>query len=95
MDNDNIPITTFSIPRGLYEWLVMPFGLKNASQVFQIKMNKIFSDYSSFIIVYIDDILICSDNEQDHEKHLDIFITLYKEHGIILSEKKVEIKKKK
>ena len=38
--------------------------------------------------------LICSDNEKDHEKHLDIFITLCKEHGIILSEKKVEIKKK-
>ena len=57
-------------------------------------MDKIFFDYSSFIIVYIDDMLICFDNEKDHEKHLDIFITLYKEHGIILSEKKVEIKKK-
>ena len=37
--------------------------------------------------------LICYDNEKYHEKHLDIFITLCKEHGIILSEKKVEIKK--
>ena len=54
-------------------------------------MDKIFSDYLSFIIVYIDDMLICSDNE----KHLNIFITLFKEHGIVLSEKKVEIKKKK
>ena len=60
----------------------------------QRKMDKIFSDYSSFIIVYIDDMLICSDNEKDHEKYLDTFITLCKEHGIILSEKKVEIKKK-
>ena len=94
MDNDNIPITAFSTPRGYYEWIVMPFGLKNAPQVFQRKMDKIFSDYSSFIIVYIDDMLICSYNEKDHEKHLDIFITLYKEHGIILSKKKVEIKKK-
>ena len=72
----------------------MPFGLKNDPQVFQRKMDKIFSDYSSFIIVYIDDMLICSDNEKDHEKHLDVFITLCKEHGIILLEKKVEIKKK-
>ena len=94
MDNDSIHITAFSTPRGHYEWIVMPFGLKNAPQVFQRKMDKIFSDYSSFIIVYIDDMLICSDNEKDHEKHLDIFITLCKEHGIILSEKKVEIKKK-
>ena len=37
--------------------------------------------------------LICSDNEKDHEKHLNIFITLYKEHGIVLLDKKVEIKK--
>ena len=94
MDNDSIPITAFSTPRGHYEWIVMPFGLKNAPQVFQRKMDKIFSDYSSFIIVYIDDMLICSDNEKYHEKHLDIFITLCKEHGIILSEKKVEIKKR-
>ena len=57
-------------------------------------MDKILSDYSAFIIVYIDDMLICFDNEKDNEKHLNIFITLYKEHGIILSEKKVKIKKK-
>ena len=57
-------------------------------------MDKILSDYSAFIIVYIDDMLICSDNEKDNEKHLNIFITLCKEHGIILSEKKVKIKKK-
>ena len=76
MDNDSISITTFSTPRGHYKWMVMPFGLKNAPQVFQRKKNKILSDYSSFIIVYIDDMLICSDNEKDHENHLDIFITL-------------------
>ena len=57
-------------------------------------MDKIFYDYSSFRIVYINDMLICSDNEKDHEKHLNIFITLCKEHGIVFSEKKVEIKKK-
>ena len=57
-------------------------------------MDKTLSDYSSFIIVYIDDMLICSDNEKDHAKHLNIFITLSKEHGIVLSEKKVKIKKK-
>ena len=90
MDNDSIPITL----RGYYEWMVMSFEFKNAPQVFQRKMDKIFFDYSAFIIVYIDDILICSDNEKDHEKHLNIFITLCKEHGIVLSKKKVEMKKK-
>ena len=90
-----MPITTFSTPSGHYEWMVMPFGLKNTPQVFQRKMDIIFSDYSAFIIVYIDDMLICSDNEKDHEKHLNTFITLCKENGIVLSEKKVEIKKNK
>ena len=94
MDNDNIPIKTFSTPRGNYEWLVIPFGLKNVPQIFQRKMDKIFSDYSTFIIVYIDDILTCSKNEKDHEKHLNTFITFYKEHGIVHSNKKVDIKKK-
>ena len=79
IDNDSILITTFSNPRGHYERKVMHFGLKNAPRVLQRKMDKILSDYSSIIIVYIDDMLICSDNEKDHEKHLNIFITLYKE----------------
>ena len=88
MEKDSIPITAFSTPMGHYEWLVMPFGLKNTPQIFQRKMGKIFFEYSNFIIVYIDDILICSDSEKDHEKHLNTFITLYKEYGIILSGKK-------
>ena len=84
MENDSIPITGFSTPRGYYEWMVMHFGFKNAPQVFQRKIDKIFSNYSNFIIVYIDDILIYFSNEKDHEKHLNTFITLYKEHGIVL-----------
>ena len=72
----------------------MPLGLKHAPQVFQRKMDKILSDYLAFIIIYIDDMLICSDNEKDHEKHLNTFMALCKEHGIVLSEKKVDIKKK-
>ena len=94
MNNDSIPITTFSTPRGHYEWMVMPFGLKNAPQVFQRKMDKIFFDYSDFIIVYIDDMLICSNNEKYYEKHLNTFITICKEYGIVLSENKIDIKKK-
>ena len=57
-------------------------------------MDKIFSDYLVFIIVYIDDMLKCSNNEKNHEKYLNTFITLCKEHDIVLLEKKVEIKRK-
>ena len=55
MDNDNIHITTFSTPRGHYELMVMSFGLKYAPYVFQRKIDKILSNYLSFIIVYISD----------------------------------------
>ena len=94
MDNNSISITAFSTPKGHYEWLVMPFGLKNAPQIFQRKIDKIFSDYPTFIIEYIDDILICFENEKDREKHLNTSITLCKERGIDLSDKKVDVKKK-
>ena len=95
IDNGSIPITTFSTPRGHYEWMVMPFGLKNALQIFQRKIDKIFSNYSAFIIVYIDDMLICSDNEKDHENHLNIFITLYKEQVQFFQKKQLISRKKK
>ena len=45
IDNDSLPITALSTPRGHYEWMVMPLGLKNAPQVFQRKIDKIFVDY--------------------------------------------------
>ncbi|GKG20345.1 ORFIII-like polyprotein, partial [Tanacetum coccineum] len=70
MDEESIPWTAFLVPGGLYEWLVMPFRLKNAPAVFQRKMDKCFKGTESFIAVYIDDILVFSKNEKDHAKHL-------------------------
>jgi len=66
MEEESIPWTTFITPDGLYEWLVMPFGLKNAPAIFQRKMDDCFQQYSQFITAYIDDILIFSENEHDH-----------------------------
>ena len=57
IDNDSILITALSTLRGHYEWLVVPVGLKIATQNFQRKFDKIFSCYSTFLIVYIDYIL--------------------------------------
>ncbi|GJR92595.1 retrotransposon protein, putative, ty3-gypsy subclass [Tanacetum coccineum] len=53
MDEESISWTTFLVPGGLYEWLVMLFGLKNTPAVLERKMDKCFKGTKSFIAVYI------------------------------------------
>jgi hypothetical protein len=67
----DIPKTTFITKYGLYEFMVMSFGLTNAPTYFMYLMNSVFMDYlDKFMVVFIDDILIYSQNEQEHEEHL-------------------------
>jgi hypothetical protein len=67
----DIPKTTFITKYGLYEFMVMSFGLTNAPLYFMYLMNSVFMDYlDKFVVVFIDDILIYSQNEQEHEEHL-------------------------
>ncbi|QRW23397.1 Retrotransposable element Tf2 protein [Rhizoctonia solani] len=63
--------TAFKTKYGLFEYLVMPFGLTNAPASFQDMMNKIFRDLLDvYVIIYLDDILVFSLNEKDHETHV-------------------------
>jgi hypothetical protein len=56
---------------GLYEFTIMSFGLTNAPAFFMYLMNNVFMDYlDKFIVVFIDGILIYSQNEQEHEEQL-------------------------
>jgi hypothetical protein len=67
----DIPKTTFSTQYGLYEFTVMLFGLTNAPVYFMNLMNKVFMEYlDRFVVVFIDDILVYSKNDSDHEEHL-------------------------
>ncbi|ABS76283.1 polyprotein [Bougainvillea chlorotic vein banding virus] len=91
MDPESIPWTAFLTPQGLFEWLVMPFGLKNAPAIFQRKMDNCFSRYSDFIAVYIDDILVFSESERDHEKHLRVMLQVCQENGLVLSPTKMKV----
>ena len=63
--------TAFKCKYGLFEYCVMPFGLSNAPACFQHLMNDILHDLLDItVVVYLDDILIFSKNEKDHEEHV-------------------------
>jgi hypothetical protein len=71
----DVPKTAFSTKYGLYEYLVMLFGLTNSLAHFMYLMNPIFkSELDKFTVVFIDDILVYSKKEEEHEEHLQIIL---------------------
>jgi hypothetical protein len=71
----DIPRTAFVSRYGLYEYTVMSFGLTNIPAYFMYLMNKVFKEYlDKFVMVFIDDILVYSRSEEEHEEHLRLVL---------------------
>ncbi|GJT79274.1 putative nucleotidyltransferase, ribonuclease H [Tanacetum coccineum] len=88
---EDIPKTAFRTRYGHYEFRVMPFGLTNAPAVFMDLMNRVCKPYlGKFVIVFIDDILIYSRNEKEHEEHLKTILELLKKEELYAKFSKCE-----
>ncbi|GJU54880.1 putative reverse transcriptase domain-containing protein [Tanacetum coccineum] len=87
----DIPKTAFQTRYGHYEFQVMPFGLTNAPAVFMDLMNRVCKPYlDKFVIVFIDDILIYSKDEKEHEEHLKVILELLKKEKLYAKFSKCE-----
>ncbi|GJX90963.1 putative reverse transcriptase domain-containing protein [Tanacetum coccineum] len=88
---EDIPKTAFRTRYGHYEFQVMPFGLTNAPAVFMDLMNRVCKPYlDKFVIVFIDDILIYSRDEKEHEEHLKTILELLKKEELYAKFSKCE-----
>jgi hypothetical protein len=75
--------TAFSTRYGLYEFLVISFGLTNAPAYFMYLMNSVFMpELDKFVVVFIDDILVYSKNEEEHAEHLHVVLQRLREHHL-------------
>jgi hypothetical protein len=83
IQESDIPKIAFIIRYRLYEYTVMSFGLTNAPTYFMYLMNKVFMEYlDKFIVVFIDDVLVYSRNEEEHMEHLHLVLQILREHQL-------------
>ncbi|KAL4010651.1 hypothetical protein IC575_030154 [Cucumis melo] len=81
--DEDIPKTAFRSRYGHYEFIVMSFGLTNAPAVFMDLMNRVFREFlDTFVIVFIDDILIYSKTEAEHEEHLRMVLQTLRDNKL-------------
>ena len=72
-----------------YEYKVLPFGLTNAPATFQTRINTVLREFlDKFVVVYLDDILIYSENEEEHEQHVRQVLKRLTETGLKLKGEK-------
>ncbi|KAL0539586.1 hypothetical protein IC582_023802 [Cucumis melo] len=89
--DEDVPKTAFRSRYGHYEFIVMSFGLTNAPAVFMDLMNRVFREFlDTFVIVFIDDILIYSKTEAEHEEHLRLALQTLRDNKLYAKFSKCE-----
>ncbi len=89
LDEASIPLTAVNTPFGLYEWTVMPQGLKNSPPVHQRRVNAALRKFlGEFCHIYLDDIIIWSETLEDHVKHVRLIMDTLQKHCLSCNPKK-------
>jgi cleavage and polyadenylation specificity factor subunit 1 len=84
---DDVPKTAISTPFGLFEYLRMPFGLRNSGNTFQPHMDRVVSGLNS-VFAYLDDVLVSSADETQHAADLRQLFCRLREHGLVINAEK-------
>ena len=87
----DFPKTAFRTRYRHFEFIVMPLGLTNAPAAFMDLMHRLFQSYlDKFVVVFVDDILIYSQYEEEHKNHLRVFLQLLRDHRLYAKFSKCE-----
>jgi len=84
------PLTAFRTPKGVYEYKVMPFGIKNGPSIFQRYIERILSPHAAYAKVYIDDVIIHSDDRDQHYEHMSAVLSTLKDYAIRVAADKTQ-----
>lgn len=95
LDEQSQLLTAFTCLDGHYQWRVVPFGLKQAPHIYQRHMQNALRGMAQFSMVYVDDIIVFSNNEKDHYSYVFMDLKTIDKHGIILSKKETNLFKEK
>ena len=80
----DIPKTAITTPFGLFEFVKMPFGLRNAAQTFQRFIDQVVRGLPN-VFAYLDDILVASANQEEHQQHLHELFTRLEQYGLVIN----------
>ena len=92
LESSHVKKSAVTTPFGLFEFLRVPFGLRNAAQTFQRFMNEVLRGLD-FCVAYIDDVLVASTSTEEHLKHLEQIFQRFEKYGVVINPTKCQFGK--